>query len=407
MNSPSQKSLVLKNKTQDEVMRNWTGGMNQPVVSICCITYNHQEFIGDALEGFLMQITTFPFEIIVYDDCSTDETQNIIKQYQNRYPDIIKPLLQEENQYSKGRNIMPLFVFPKARGKYIATCEGDDYWTDHLKLEKQVALMEVHKEINFSFHKVFVINRDAEVLQIIGNYGHRTSIVKTEDIIERKHGFIGASSYMIRANTLENIINFFKKYGPFPVGDIYITILASFSNGGLFINENMSVYRKFSIEHSWSEQNKNPKQRINTLKKYLESFPILDQYTAYQFTKTIDLLHDKYFKELLFLENKETYFKKIDNLIKKLQQKDEKYILYGAGTLGKYIFNRLSNQIEYVVDREVRSIEGTEVFPLSHLRHSNKKIIITPFQYNDSIVEELRLDYSIQESNIISLSIFL
>lgn len=388
-------------------MKNWRGEARHPIVSICCIAYNHEEFIGDAFEGFLMQKTTFPFEILVYDDCSTDETQNIIEQYQKIYPEIVKPLLQKENQYSKGYNIMPLFVFPKAKGKYIATCEGDDYWTDPLKLEKQVALMENYRGVNFSFHTVSTLYRDMKKTEIIGKYGESTNIVKAEEIILRSYGFIGASSYMIRSNVLENIISFFVKFGPFPVGDIYIAILASYEGGALFINENMSIYRKFSVQHSWSEQNRDSRQRINTLKRYLKSFPIVDEYIGFRYATTIAKLSDRYLKELLFLQNKEAYFKKIDGFIEKLRQKDEKYILYGAGTLGQYLFKKLSTQVEYIVDREVKSLEGNDVFPLSQLRGSKSKIIITPFQYNDLIVEDLLLNYSIKKTNMISLSVFL
>ncbi len=111
----------------------------EPLVSICCITYNHEDFIRDAIEGFLMQKTSFPIEIIIHDDASTDNTANIIEEYANKYPDLFVTILQSENQWSKGGgSIYARFVYPRARGKYIALCEGDDYWTDPLKLQKQV-----------------------------------------------------------------------------------------------------------------------------------------------------------------------------------------------------------------------------------------------------------------------------
>jgi len=110
--------------------------MNQsntdPLVSICCLTYNHAPYIRDAIEGFLMQKTNFPVEILIHDDASTDGTADIIREYETRYPDIIKPIYQTENQYSKGVKISWEYQFSRARGKYIALCEGDDYWTDKL-----------------------------------------------------------------------------------------------------------------------------------------------------------------------------------------------------------------------------------------------------------------------------------
>ncbi len=113
----------------------------EPLVSICCITYNHEKYIRYAIESFLMQKTDFPFEIIIHDDASTDRTADIIREYEIKYPEIIKPIYQTENQYSKG--VKPSFLtFKKSKGKYIALCEGDDYWTDPLKLQTQVAFLE-------------------------------------------------------------------------------------------------------------------------------------------------------------------------------------------------------------------------------------------------------------------------
>jgi len=119
------------------------------IVSICCATYNHQKYIRDAIEGFLMQKTTFPFEILIHDDASTDGTADIIREYEAKYPDIIKPIYQRENQYSKGIKISQVYQFPRAQGKYIALCEGDDYWIDPHKLQKQVDYLERNPNVSF------------------------------------------------------------------------------------------------------------------------------------------------------------------------------------------------------------------------------------------------------------------
>ncbi|HHX61228.1 MAG TPA: glycosyltransferase [Epulopiscium sp.] len=101
-----------------------------PLVSICCLAYNHEKFIRQALDGFIMQESNFPIEVLIHDDASTDDTANIIREYEKKYPEIIKPIYQTENQYSKGVGISVTYNFPRAKGKYIAMCEGDDYWTD-------------------------------------------------------------------------------------------------------------------------------------------------------------------------------------------------------------------------------------------------------------------------------------
>ena len=120
---------------------------NEILVSICCITYNHEKYIRDAIEGFLMQKTDFPFEVLIHDDASTDGTADIIREYETKYPDIIKPIYQTENQYSKGIKISATYNYPRAKGKYIALCEGDDYWIDPYKLQKQVDFLEHMKNV--------------------------------------------------------------------------------------------------------------------------------------------------------------------------------------------------------------------------------------------------------------------
>ena len=113
-----------------------------PLVSICCIAYNQRPYIQECLEGLINQSTSFEFEILVHDDASNDGTAEIIENYQRKYPKIIKPIFQVENLYSKGVGITRDLNFPRANGKYIALCEGDDYWIDDFKLQKQVDFLE-------------------------------------------------------------------------------------------------------------------------------------------------------------------------------------------------------------------------------------------------------------------------
>jgi len=126
----------------------------QPLVSIACITYNHEKYIRQCLDGFVMQITDFSFEIVIHDDASTDSTQSIIREYVDKYPNIRWNLiLQEENKYRLGKGILVPYVYPECKGKYIALCEGDDYWIDPLKLQKQVDWLESHSEYSMCFHQ--------------------------------------------------------------------------------------------------------------------------------------------------------------------------------------------------------------------------------------------------------------
>lgn len=120
---------------------------NQEVlVTIRCCAYNHERFIRQCLEGFVMQKTDFRFEAIVHDDASTDNTAAIIREYAEKYPDIIKPIYETENQYSKHDGSLTRIMNAHTRGKYVAMCEGDDYWTDPYKLQKQVDFLESHPD---------------------------------------------------------------------------------------------------------------------------------------------------------------------------------------------------------------------------------------------------------------------
>lgn len=122
------------------------------MVSINCLAYNHGKFIREALESFVMQKTTFRFEAIVHDDASTDGTVEIIKEYAKRYPSIIKPIFENENQFSKKDGSLERIMSEACKGKYIAFCEGDDYWTDPYKLQKQVDFLETHLDYVMCSH---------------------------------------------------------------------------------------------------------------------------------------------------------------------------------------------------------------------------------------------------------------
>ena len=115
-------------------------------VSITCKIYNHEPYIRKTLDSFVNQQTTFKYEILLHDDASTDGTREIIKEYFYKYPDKIRAVLQDQNQYSQGKIISHEFLHPLVNGKYIALCEGDDYWPDYNKLQKQYDFLEQHKD---------------------------------------------------------------------------------------------------------------------------------------------------------------------------------------------------------------------------------------------------------------------
>ena len=129
------------------------------VVTIRCCTYNHEPYIRQCLEGFVMQQANFPFEAIVHDDASTDGTAEIVKEYAEKYPNIIKPIFEKENLYSKHDGSITRIMNEHTRGKYVAICEGDDYWTDPLKLQKQVDFLENHPEYSMCCTDAYQYNQ--------------------------------------------------------------------------------------------------------------------------------------------------------------------------------------------------------------------------------------------------------
>lgn len=132
------------------------------MVTIGCISYNQEKYIAQAIESFLMQKTNFKYEILIHDDASTDNTANIIKSYEKKYPNIIKAIYQKENQYSKGIMTSQI-VRNRAKGKYIAFCEGDDYWTDENKIQKQFEFLEKNKDYIATGHWCKVVDENNNI----------------------------------------------------------------------------------------------------------------------------------------------------------------------------------------------------------------------------------------------------
>lgn len=228
-----------------------------PLVSICCITYNHEKYIRDAIEGFLMQKTSFTFEIIIHDDASTDSTAKIVEEYANEHPELIIPIYQTVNQYSQGIKPWPNFVFPIARGKYIALCEGDDYWTDPLKLQKQVDFLEENEEYSLCFHNATAVNEEDKTLN--NPFREIEAREYTGDEI-LKEWTIPTASVVFRKEANKQV-----HHPDFLFGDI-ILFLSLAENGKIWgMKENMSVYRRH--EGGMTASNKSS---INRTKKFIK-----------------------------------------------------------------------------------------------------------------------------------------
>lgn len=224
----------------------------QCMVSVLCAAFNHEKYIADALESFVTQKTDFPIEILVNDDASTDGTADIIRRYEAKYPGLIKPVYQKENQYSQGVNIYESLFIPRARGKYLAYCEGDDYWTDPEKLRLQVEFMETHPEYSACVHNTLRHFCD-------GSRQDRLFIPAGEDrdlsfaqAVKGMGGAYHTSSLLARRELMTEFPDFYHIAMAHGFGD-YPDALRLLLKGPIrFMERSMSVYRVFSGSGSWS-----------------------------------------------------------------------------------------------------------------------------------------------------------
>lgn len=208
-----------------------------PKVSILMITYNQEDYIAQAINSVLAQQTNFDVEIIIGDDCSTDRTTDVLRDYQARFPDKIKLLLHPKNLGSGGKyNFLSTLAICK--GKFVALLEGDDYWTDPFKLQKQVNFLENHPECVICAHNALVMDQTSGLfIREFCSHDQR-EINDIEDLLERN--FLNTATVMFRNGLLVDIPEWFFSI---PVTDILVFILlAQYGKIG-YIDEIMSVYR--------------------------------------------------------------------------------------------------------------------------------------------------------------------
>ena len=256
--------------------------MDIPLLSVCLITYNHVNYIKQAIDGVLMQKVDFAWELIIADDFSTDGTREIVLEYKNKYPDLIKLILQEKN-VGAAQNFIDLITAPKS--KYIAYFEGDDYWTDPLKLQKQVDFLESHEEFILCFHNALVKQEDSSkdyLLSSVHNSNisiHNKNTFNCTDII-CSPWFIPTASIVFRNIGLKLPIWYQQAFS----GDIALELLLSDKGEFKYLDSVMSVYRK----HEGGITNW---QTINYLTKVVPNQIILynnfDDYTNFIYHQSI------------------------------------------------------------------------------------------------------------------------
>ena len=262
-------------KTEEEIMANWKGDISKPVVSVCCITYNHEPYIEDALEGFLIQETDFPFEIIIHDDASIDRTADIIREYASAYPQIIKIILQTENQYLINVHLPFKNTWDNAKGVYIALCEGDDYWIAPEKLQMQRDKLEQNPEFNFTCTKVKTYNVDSDIWEESGLW--HENILPLSKIIYSS-GCISTPTIFVKSETVKNMPDFFFELAM--VGDYFIQVIGGSPKGALYIDKPTSVYRKNSSSSVSNNDLSSLEKRMLFCKKMFRAYSELEEFIA-------------------------------------------------------------------------------------------------------------------------------
>lgn len=298
----------------------------RPMVSIWCSTYNHENFIRDAIEGFLSQKVNFSYEIVIHDDASTDHTPVILDEYEKKYPDRIRVIYEKENIWNKKNRVQILQEIKRKelRGKYVAFCEGDDYWIDADKLQEQVDYMEKHPKCVMVAHgcrrEDFVKGNSSEYRPF-----WESRVLKPEDIILQKTGNLPTASLVIK----REIVLLDERFPACDVGDISLQLYAVSKGEIYYIDKVMSVYR-YMHEGSWSKEYYSDvlmswKHRLGMV-EFLKEY---DEYTERRFHEYIKMKARTYLYRFFMLDKQietDMLLKYAEDLNRMTNKKYDKYI---------------------------------------------------------------------------------
>ena len=242
-------------------------------VTVVCTAYNHEKYIRDALDGFVSQRTDFPFEVIIHDDASTDQTAAIIHEYEEKYPELIRPIYQTENQFVKHLGINRTIISPLVKSKYVAFCEGDDYWTDPLKLQKQYDFMETHQE--YTLCTCSTLWMDMKTSQTSPRLvAEKDRDIPIEEIIlETKGRPFQYASFFLRTDIWQQWPAWHKV---FPVGDTPVALRAAVNGKVRMLADVMCVYR-YRSTGSWTSRMADAGNKVKQFQRMIEGYSAFDE----------------------------------------------------------------------------------------------------------------------------------
>lgn len=279
-----------------------SGNSQQPLmVSIKCLVYNHAPYLRQCLEGFVMQKTNFRFEAIVHDDASTDGSVEIISEYAKKYPEIIIPIYETENQYFKPDGSLKRIMNAACKGKYIAHCEGDDYWIDPLKLQKQVDFMESHQDYTLCGSNGLILWDNGIHSPKYFNNCFKSRQVLLKELVD--YWFFPTASLLYRREINDNYPEWTKQIYS---GDQTL-ILLNYNRGNVYCLSDLTcVYRK-SIDNVYSISNKSDKTSLFVPKQHLLLYELFNEYTERKFSDVIDLKIKQLKNEIKYLKQKNKF----------------------------------------------------------------------------------------------------
>jgi len=265
--------------TETDIMANWKADEKSILISVLCTTFNQEKYIEDALRGFLIQKTNFPFEIIIHDDASSDTTPKILEKYASKYPSIIKLILQKENQYSQGKRVTALAA-ARAKGKYLALCEGDDFWIDSQKLQQQKNVIDNNPDCSLIVHRCYLLKGSELELKPAMGHGTIQRDINISEIVSSAYQFSPTASYFINKEVYNVLPVWIEKA---PVGDYFLESY-SFKLGRVIYTPSVSsVYRRWA-EGSWTEDlNRTGAKLRETSRRMYESLELMRQDDFFDF----------------------------------------------------------------------------------------------------------------------------
>ena len=277
------------------------------ILTAVVLSYNHEKWLRKCLENICSQKTDFEYTVLVHEDCSTDGSKAIVEEFENKYPEKIQTIYQQENQYGQGINAVQKFVIPAIQTKYFAICEGDDYWCDDLKLQKQVDHLESHPECNLVFHNANVVDTDGSFLKTF----YPRKMWNDKDLyraLEKPEGadltvedlirldFTPTASLVGRTENLKRVLDFSTSM------DLVVRLLTAYGGSVHYINEVMSAYRTNNPKSAAGSIQNSPER----LKKYFYDRHVgllreYDEYTKGQYHQAIE--HEIKRKELIYFQH--------------------------------------------------------------------------------------------------------